>query len=241
MEDRGHADTLQASMPGSPVQLKVEYAERLSRWKLFLKWLFVVPLLILWVFYGLAAGLATFLAFWGILFTGRYPSSLFSFVKGYLAFTLRVIAYFPLLLVDQWAPDRTHPVALEIDEPADLSGFVLLFVKLPAYLLNVVFTLALCAFAFLIVTAIPIWWVILVTGKYPRPWFLFSVRLLEWIAGVIAWQHLMRDEFSLFGKTRPVQVAVGVGALASGVISLVFWLPVLLLMLLSAIVGEVWV
>ncbi len=44
-------------------------------------------------FYGVAAGFVQFLAWWAILFTGKYPESMFDFVLGYLRWSLRVSLY----------------------------------------------------------------------------------------------------------------------------------------------------
>ena len=66
-----------------PVRLSMEYDEPQStgeaianRLLLFVKWLFAIPLYIFAVFYGIAAFIVTFLAFWVILFTGRFPEGL---------------------------------------------------------------------------------------------------------------------------------------------------------------------
>ena len=44
-------------------------------------------------FYGAAAGFVQFLAWWAILFTGKYPESMFDFVMGYLRWSMRVSLY----------------------------------------------------------------------------------------------------------------------------------------------------
>ena len=60
-----------------PVRLGVPYPEELSRVLLFFKWLFAIPVFIVVGFYGLAAFIVTFIAFWVILFSGRYPKGIF--------------------------------------------------------------------------------------------------------------------------------------------------------------------
>lgn len=91
-----------------PVNVTVEYPERLSRWVLLLKvffgWLYAwIPHSIALGLYGIAVAVITFFAFWAILFTGRYPRGMFDFVVGYLRWRARVNAYL-LLLVDEFPP-----------------------------------------------------------------------------------------------------------------------------------------
>jgi len=108
------------AMSGVPVRLEVEYPEHLSRLLLFVKWLFAIPLYIALVFYGIGAFIVTFVAFWVILVTGRYPEGMFNFVKGYMAWSFKIYAYFPLLICDHWFPDAMHPLKYEADHPKSL-------------------------------------------------------------------------------------------------------------------------
>ena len=55
-----------------PVTLEIDYDVNLSRWQIFLKWLFVIPNLFVLLFVLLAAYVVVFIAFFAILFTGRY-------------------------------------------------------------------------------------------------------------------------------------------------------------------------
>jgi hypothetical protein len=91
-----------------PVTLTVEYPERLSRGlvllKVFFGWLYVgIPHIIILYFYGLIVGIVTFIAFFAILFTGKYPKGMYDFVVGYLRWSLNVSAYLSLLR-DEYPP-----------------------------------------------------------------------------------------------------------------------------------------
>ena len=202
-----------------PVRLTIpyEYVESLSseqlvtiRLLLFVKWLFAIPLFLFGVLYGVASLVAVFFAFWAILFTGRFPEGLFAFVRGYVQYEYKIWAYFPLLLTNHWAPDEQHPVQLTIDYPESCSRLVLLFLKLPSFLLGLVSNLVGISFLTLFLWSIPAWWLILITGRYPQSWFSLTIPLLEWNCRVTVWQNLMRDEASLFGTTTPVKVMVAV-------------------------------
>ena len=210
-----------------PVRLSITYefggplsADQLvlNRVLLFIKWLFAIPLYVAAVFYSIAAFIVIFISFWAILFTGRYPRDLFDFVLGFLEFLYRVFAYFPLLLTNHWTPNFEHPLRVEADYPESCSRLVLVFLKLPSFLLGVVSNLAAFVLFLLFLLAIPAWLYILVTGRYPAHWFAVSTGMLQWSCRVTAWQDLMRDDFSLFGTTTPVRVIVVIGLVLSLVV-----------------------
>jgi hypothetical protein len=86
-----------------PVTFDVKYPERLSRLLIFVKWLLVIPHLIVLGLYGIVIAVVMFLAWWAILFTGRYPKGLFDMVVGYNRWSVRVNAYTSLLR-DEYPP-----------------------------------------------------------------------------------------------------------------------------------------
>jgi hypothetical protein len=86
----------------------MEYPERLSRLLIFVKWLLVIPHLIVLYFLGLAAGIVWFIAWWAILITGAYPRGLFDFSVGVLRWTNRVYVY-TWLLTDAYPPFSLDP------------------------------------------------------------------------------------------------------------------------------------
>jgi hypothetical protein len=78
----------------------------LTRWLPLVKWLLAIPHYIVLVFLWLAAVVAVIVAWFAILFTGRYPRGLFDFVVGVGRWTNRVIAYAFVLVTDQYPPFR---------------------------------------------------------------------------------------------------------------------------------------
>ena len=86
-----------------PVTFEVEYPERLSRLLIFVKWLLVIPHCVILYFYGIIAFVATVLAWFAILFTGKYPKGLFYLVVCYYRWMMRVNAYVNLLR-DEYPP-----------------------------------------------------------------------------------------------------------------------------------------
>ena len=169
------AELLENLGPILPVRLDVAYPERLSRLLLFVKWLLVIPLYVALVFYGIATAVVGFIAFWAIVFTGRFPKGMFDFVEGYLAFAFKTTSYFPLLITDEWTPGDYHPVDFRIEYPERLSRLVLLFVKLPSYLLGIAPALVSVSIVVLLIAVTPTWFIMLVSGKYQKPLFALAL------------------------------------------------------------------
>jgi hypothetical protein len=91
-----------------PADITVEYPETLSRGKLILKVLFGllyagIPHYFVLYFYAIAVAVVTFIAFWCILFTGKYPRGLYDFVVGYMRWSQRVNIYLSLMR-DEYPP-----------------------------------------------------------------------------------------------------------------------------------------
>jgi len=78
--------------------------EGLSRWMPLVKWLLAIPHYIVLAFLVFAAVVATIIAWFAILLTGRYPKDLFEFVVGVMRWFLRVNAYAFLLVTDRYPP-----------------------------------------------------------------------------------------------------------------------------------------
>src|SRR4051812_41745007 len=91
------------------VRLQMSYpdAERdLNRWLPLVKWLLAIPHYIVLIFLWLAPLVVVVLAWFSILFTGRYPAGLFTFVEGVMRWSQRVGAYAFLLVTDAYPPFR---------------------------------------------------------------------------------------------------------------------------------------
>jgi Domain of unknown function (DUF4389) len=94
------------------VTLDFEYPDaqnELNRWLPLVKWLLAIPHYILLLFMSIAAFFVVIFAWFAILFTGRYPRSLFEFVEGVTRWYNRVIAYAFALVTDEYPPFRLSP------------------------------------------------------------------------------------------------------------------------------------
>ena len=86
-----------------------EAPRELNRWLPLVKWFLAIPHYVVLFFLGIAAFLAVPVAWFAILFTGRYPRGLFDFVEGVIRWSNRVTGYALILVTDQYPPFRLGP------------------------------------------------------------------------------------------------------------------------------------
>ena len=79
-------------------------AQQLSRGLPLVKWFLAIPHCLVLFFLWIAAIVCTIIAWFSILFTGRYPRDLFDFVVGVNRWSMCVQAYAVLLITDQYPP-----------------------------------------------------------------------------------------------------------------------------------------
>ena len=89
------------------VHLDIDYPDvprDLNRWLPLVKWLLAIPHFIVLIVLFIAVLVVTLIAWFAILFTGRYPRGLFDFVVGVTRWGLRVQGYALLLVTDRYPP-----------------------------------------------------------------------------------------------------------------------------------------
>jgi hypothetical protein len=189
-----------AATSGYPVTFDVEYPERLSRWKILVKWLLAIPHLIIVYLLLAVAGILQFIAFFAILFTKRWPRGLFDFTVQIYRWSLNTTAYAILLLRDEYPPFSgeagEYPLVLEVEYREDLSRWQI-FVKWLLVIPHLIILSVLFIGVFFVV--IIAFFAILFTGRYPRGLFDFVVGTLRWMVRVQAYSHwLMTDRYPPF-------------------------------------------
>ncbi|CAN5680135.1 MAG: DUF4389 domain-containing protein [Actinobacteria bacterium] len=101
------SDRYPSTVDQQSVHLELDYPDvkqQLNRWLPLVKWLLAIPHYVVLAVLGIGAVLAIVVAWFAILFTGRYPQALFNYVVGVGRWALRVQAYAFLLLTDQYPP-----------------------------------------------------------------------------------------------------------------------------------------
>jgi hypothetical protein len=183
-----------------PVRFDVEYPERLSRWKIFLKWLFAIPHFIIVYLLQVVNSVIVFIAFFAILFTKKWPRGMFDFSVQIQRWTLNVLAYALLLQRDEYPPFTgeagQYPLTLEVEYDDDLSRWMI-FVKWLLVIPHIIVLFFLFIAAYVVVLIA--FFAILFTAKYPRGMFDFVEGTVRWTTRVNAYSSwLMTDRYPLF-------------------------------------------
>jgi hypothetical protein len=203
-----------------PVEVDGTLDEPLSRWLWLVKWFLAIPHYVVLVFLTIAFALTTIVAFFAIVFTGRYPRGLFDFNVGVLRWWWRVDFYaLTVIGTDRYPPftlaDVDYPCRLEVPYPEQLSRWQPL---VKSWLFAIPHWIAIAAFTggawavstrdwhagislntlLVLVAGVSL----LVRGRYPRDVFELVVGINRWIYRVLAYAALMRDEYPPF-RLRP--------------------------------------
>jgi hypothetical protein len=178
------------------LSLEIDFPERLSRWKIFVKWIFAIPHLIVLSFFSMLVSIIVWIAWFVILFTKRYPEELYKLVLMYMRWTANVNAYV-LLQRDEYPPfgEGPYPVHLELPYPVELSRW-LIFIKW-LLVIPVVFVYAFVGIAMGVGVFIA-WWCILLTARMPKGLFDFITGVNRWGYRINAYSWLMTDKYPPF-------------------------------------------
>ncbi|MEA2316506.1 MAG: hypothetical protein QOD44_695 [Solirubrobacteraceae bacterium] len=205
-----------------PLRVEGELDDHLSRWLWLVKWVLGIPHFIALVFLWIAFVVLTVVAFFAILFTGRYPRAIFDFNVGVLRWTWRVGFYsYSALGTDRYPPFTLadvpdYPARLDVEYPQSLSrGLVLVkwwLLAIPHYIVVGIFAGGAWAgineasdnstwassgglISLLVIIA---GIVLLFTGRYPKQIFDFVMGMNRWVFRVVAYAALMTDVYPPF-------------------------------------------
>ena len=229
-----------ADRPAFPVRLEGRLEPQLSRWLWLVKWLLAIPHFIVLFFLWIAFVVLTIVAFFAILFTGRYPRGIFDFNVGVLRWTWRVSYYsYGALGTDRYPPftldeQPDYPATLAVAYPERLSrGLVLVkwwLLAIPQYILVGIFVGGAGSAAgeaqdqggwhwwygggligvLVLFAAIAL----LFTARYPRGIFDLVLGLDRWVARVAAYAFLMTDDYPPFRLDQGGDDPAGAAAMA---------------------------
>lgn len=199
-----------------PARLRGEIDTGTSRWLWLVKWLLVIPHVVVLALLWVAAFVLTMVAGFAILFAGRYPRGIFDFNVGVMRWTWRVSFYaVSAFATDRYPPwtlrsDPSYPADFTVEYPERLSrGLVLVkwwLLALPHYFVVAVFSGGWGAgwtdkagdFGLIGLLAVIAAATLLFTGRYPRQLFDFVMGLNRWCYRVLAYAALMTDVYPPF-------------------------------------------
>lgn len=191
------------------IKLTGDLTEPLSRWLWLVKWFLLIPHFVVLIFLWIAFCVVWIIAFFAILFTGKYPRSLFEFNAGVLRWTWRVGFYSYLALAtDQYPPFTLkaggYPADLEVAYPEQLSrGLVLVkwwLLAIPHYIVVTFFQggpwprSGGLIFVLVIFAGVKL----LFTGKYHKEFFDLVMGMNRWSYRVASYAFLMTDRYPPF-------------------------------------------
>ena len=190
-----------------PVSVEAELDPNLSRWLWLVKWLLVIPHIVVLFFLGVASFVLTVVAFFAILFTGRYPRGIFDFNVGVLRWAWRVGYYsYSALATDRYPPfsfsARDYPANLEVEYPERLSRglvFIKWLLAIPHYMVIGFLERGPLGFGGLtgllaIFGAVGL----LFNRRYPSDIFKLVLGFNRWSLRVVVYAALMTDEYPPF-------------------------------------------
>lgn len=208
-------------MKDHPVRIEGSLDPTVSRGLWLIKWLLALPHYVLLAFLWLAMAVVSVVAFFAILFTGRYPRSLFGFTSGVLRWSWRVGFYaYSALGTDRYPPFTLadvpdYPARLHVEYPERLHR-------------GLIFLKWLLAFPHLLVVAVLVGGgpflsyrvndsvvsleggglvgllvlisgvVLLFRGRYPKDLFDLVIGLNRWVYRVAGYVLLLTDEYPPF-------------------------------------------
>jgi hypothetical protein len=197
-----------ASADAHPLRLEGHLDADMSRWKWLVKWFLAIPHFVVLAFAWVAFVVLTVVAFFAILFTGRYPRSIFDFNVGVLRWTWRVAYYATSVLgTDRYPPFTLkaaveYPARLDVAYPEHLSrGLVLVkswLLALPHLLIVWALTGGWDTGGLLELAVLIAAIILLVTGRYPAGLFDLIMGAMRWTYRVIAYIALMTDVYPPF-------------------------------------------
>lgn len=188
--------------------LEIKHQERYSRVELLLRTIFgffyiLLPHAFMLMIYGIGALVLQFLAFWVILFTGRYPESWFEYQVKYMRWQIRLYARI-YNLADGYPPfgldAEDDQVIFEVKYPEHVSRPLTLVRALFGWFYVLIphgFILSLLSIAIGIVQIIA-FWAVLFTGNYPKSMFDFNMYFLRWNQRVSLYLGYMIDDYPPF-------------------------------------------
>jgi hypothetical protein len=152
-----------------PVTFAADYVEPRSRLTTFFRLLLVIPHAIVVALWSIAAAVVVVVAWFALVFTGRWPRGMYDFLAGFMRYVTAVYGYM-YLLTDAYPPfggdTGAYPVRLEVAPPRErysrMKALFRIFLAIPVLIINYAMQIVAQVGAFLS------WFAIVALGREPK-------------------------------------------------------------------------
>jgi hypothetical protein len=197
------------------VTFEADYVEKRSRLSTFFRWFLAIPHCAVVSVWGVAAFCAIVIAWFALIFTGRWPRGLFDFTAAFARYSTAVNGYL-YLLTDAYPPfsgnTGRYPVRLGVGEPKSgysrMKAALRLLLAVPPMLIAYAMNMVAGVGSFIS------WFAIVLTGKQPRGLQDMTALGLSYQQRAGAYLALLTEDWPPFTSPQPVlTAAIGPGAL----------------------------
>jgi Domain of unknown function (DUF4389) len=157
-------------MTSHAVTFEMDYVEKRSRLTAFFRLILAIPHFIVLTLYSIAAGIVVIIAWFALLFSGRYPQGMYDFVAGFLRYSTHFYGY-TFLATDVYppfsgSPGAEYPVRLIVGPPKPQYSRVKVLFRIILAIPPLLITYAMQVVAQ--VGAILAWFAIVFLGRQPK-------------------------------------------------------------------------
>lgn len=193
--------TIAASGVGISYPADVTFAEdslERSRLTVFFRGILAIPIEIMLYAWGIGFAITTLLAWFAVVFTGKYPAGLYGFGVGYMRMFTNVYAYLHFV-IDEYPPwtgndakAAAYPVQYSVVYSGQSNRLTVLFrllLVIPAIIFGAIVGVAAW------IGAVIAWFAILITGSYPPAILNFVEGTIRSVMRINSYYYFMTDEY----------------------------------------------
>lgn len=181
------------------VHYDIDYQAERSRLKVLLRAILIIPHFVVWYILSIGSGFVTVVHWFAQVITGKRSPGMFKFANDVNAYSTRVMSYAGLMFDEYpgWFEDGgktpTTYSLVYVEKCNRLTVLLRIFWMIPALVIG--YFLLLAAYVVLIVA----WFAIVITGKFPRGMFDFSLKVHRYMSRYSSYGSLLTDAYPKFG------------------------------------------